>query len=291
MRHLIRKVVSVVAIISTAVLPVESQTPPSQKPSFEVASVKASASGDDRIVSQAQPVGRWRISNAALKLLIAMAYSVRRDQVSGGPNWIDADRWNIEAKAEERSIPPELPSPSPTTPNHPLTLMLQSLLEDRFQLKIHRETKEEAVYELTVAKNGPRIKLSADQGSVNFPALPQAGSPPPNGLMRLGRGSLEGRAIPITSLAMILSEPPILGRQVIDKTGMHGLYDFTLEWTPDPGQGPVVSGGREPSPPSVNTSGSSIFTAIQEQLGLRLQSARGPVEVIVIDSVQKPSEN
>jgi uncharacterized protein (TIGR03435 family) len=290
MRHLNIKVVLVLAIIATAVMPLASQTPPAQKPAFEVASVKANVSGDKGVLSRAEPGGRTTIKNATLKLVMEVAYSVHDFQIFGGPSWITTDRWDIEAKAEEGSIPPELPSPSPTTPNHPLTLMLQSLIEDRFQLKIHREIKEMPVYALMIAKTGQKMKLSADQDLVGFPALPQGGTPP-RGMIRLnaGRGDLEGNGVPLSTLAQVLSAQ--LGRSVIDKTDVKGLYDFKLEWAPDPGQGLSPPGVLGPPSTSADISGPSIFTALQEQLGLRLDSAKGPVEVLVIDSVQKPSEN
>jgi uncharacterized protein (TIGR03435 family) len=175
-------------------------------------------------------------------------------------------------------------------------MMVQSLIEDRFQLKMHREIKELPVYELLVAKSGLKMKLSADQSPEALqesgskpPPLPQRGGPAPRGVLRMGRGSLETNGAPVSNFILGLSQQ--LGRPVIDKTGITGFYDIKLQWTPELGQGQVAPGGSEPAPPPPDISGPSIFTAIQEQLGLRLESSKGPVEVLVIDSVQKPTEN
>jgi uncharacterized protein (TIGR03435 family) len=174
--------------------------------------------------------------------------------------------------------------------------MVQSLLEDRLQLKIHRETRELPVYELLVAKGGSKMSLSADQSPEKPPepgspplSMPQRGAPAPRGMMKMGRGSLETNGVPISNFIMGLSQQ--LGRPVIDKTGLKGFYDIKLQWSPELGQGLFAPGSAEPAPPPSDASGPSIFTAIQEQLGLRLESAKGPVDVLVIDSVQKPTEN
>jgi uncharacterized protein (TIGR03435 family) len=188
--------------------------------------------------------------------------------------------------------------PDPVIPGHAMPLMVQSLLEDRFRLKVHRETREVPVYELMFAKAGnagPKLKLSADQGPVEDGALPQPGpgGPAPRGSLRLNpeRGYLEGNGIPVAELAHILSEQGVLSRPVIDKTELKGLYDFKLEWTPEPGLGTVASGVSEPPPLFADISRPSIFTAIQERLGLKLESVRRPVEVLIVDRAEKPGGN
>jgi uncharacterized protein (TIGR03435 family) len=277
--------------ILAAITPVcllESQAPPS-KPSFEVTSVKPSAAGDNRVAMRVQPGGLYVVTNATLKMVMVSAYGVRDYQISGGPSWIATARWNIEGKAAEGSIPPRAGPADPSVPD-PLMLMAQSLLEDRFQLRTHRETHEAPVYELIVAKTGHRMKFSGDQEPVVFsPDLPHRGGPP-RGMMRLNlRGELEGNGVSVAQLAQMLSEQAISGRPVIDKTGLKGLYDFKLEWTPE--VGPAAPGISEPAPPPADPSGPSLFTAIQEQLGLKLEPAKGPTEFLVIDSVARPSEN
>src|SRR5689334_3670323 len=270
-------------IIGGIAIPILSQQPNSPKPSFEVATVKPSASNDNRISIMGEPGGRFRVTNATLKMVMGVAYRVRDFQILGGPAWTGTDRWNIEGKAEEGSIPQVTLPLDPTVPN-PLMLMVQSLLEDRFQLKLHRETRELPVYELFTAKGGSKMKLSADQSPIgppergSPPPMPKPGGPMPRGMMGMGPGRIEANGVPITNFIQVLSQQ--LGRPVIDKTGLKGFFDIKLQWTPDLGEGFVKPGGTEPAPPPPDTSGPSIFTAIQEQLGLRLESAKGPVEVL-----------
>jgi uncharacterized protein (TIGR03435 family) len=256
------------------------------RPRFEVASIKPNVTGNGSPSYEAQPGGRFLIGNAPFKLMLALAYTLRDYQISGGPSWIATDRWDLQAKAPEGSIPAGLEYPSPATPNHPLFLMLQSLLEDRFQLRVHREARDEPVYELSVAKNGSKMKLSADQDEVDFPTGPTRAEPVPRGRIRMQGPKIDGRAIRIAQLVSILSDTT--KRPVINKTGLSGLYDFTLEWSPEPGLA-ANQNGQPAAPP--NDSRPSFLTALQEQLGLKLESARGPVEVLVVDSVSKPSEN
>jgi uncharacterized protein (TIGR03435 family) len=296
---ILRKAFLIIAL-GTAVIaiPIFSQTPAGRRPSFEIASVKLNTSGDNRVSIMNQPGGRLVATGMPLRFLMTFAYRVRDFQILGGPNWMTSDRWDVQARAEEGSIPPPSGPPDPSVPD-PIALRLQSLLEDRFQLKFHRETKELPVYELTVAKGGPKLKPSEDQSPFRPPergAAPppplQRGAPIPRGNMRMGRGNLEAAGVSFSSFVMALSQQ--LGRTVIDKTDLKPLlYDIKLQWTPDVGQGggPLgpPPGAAEPPPP--DPSGPSIFTAVQEQLGLKLESTKGPVEVIVIDSVQKPTEN
>src|SRR5215471_17230224 len=184
------------------------------------------------------------IRGGTVRELMTQAYRVRDFQISGGPDWLVTDRWNLEAHAED------VPS---------MDIVLQSLLEDRFQLKIHRESKDMPIYELSIAKGGAKIKLSAPP---TF-RRPEPGKPPePRHLVRTSGNSLIGNAVSITNLAAALGG--LLGRIVVDKTGLQGLYDLELKWEADTATSPS------------DDSGPSIFTAIQEQLGLKLESARGP---------------
>jgi uncharacterized protein (TIGR03435 family) len=274
----------------------QAQTQPANRPSFEVASVKPNVTGDHRVSIMTQPGGRFVATGVSLKTLIGFGYGVRDFQILGGPDWLDDDRWDVEARSQEDSIPAVGPT-DPNTPG-PVALRVQSLISDRFRLNIHHDTKEFAVYELSIAKGGPKLKLSEDQSAIQPPErgsppppVPQRGEPMPRGSMRMGRGELEATGVSLLGLVRALSAQ--LGRTIIDKTGLKGLYDFKLQWIPDMNQGVGLFGrtGPESPPPAADPAGPSIFTAIQEQLGLRLESARGPVEVIVIDSVQKPSAN
>ena len=258
------------------------------RPAFEVASIKRSSS-DGRIMIRNSPGGRFSTQGTPLRLLIGNAYRVRDSQISGGPSWMSSDRWDIEAKAE---------SGADLTPGQ-VQLMLQSLLADRFQLKLHSETRELPIYELMVAKNGPKLKAVPPPerpAPGAAPLAPVPGGPMPAGGFRIGRGEMEAAAVPLATLIQALSQQ--LGRMIVDKTGLTGTFDIKLTWTPDPGQtlgGPFgagpVPGGPEIAPPPADPNGPSLFTALQEQLGLRLESTKGPVDVLVIDSVERPSEN
>jgi bla regulator protein blaR1 len=235
------------------------------QPAFEVASVKPNKSGDNSISMRRQPGGRVTVTNAPLRMLITFAYDLREHQLSGGPGWLNSDRYDIVAKAE---------SPNPT--EEEMKLMFQTLLADRFQLKAHRETKELPVYALSVGKNGPKLSKADAAGKG-----PQ--------MMSTGRGQLKAKKTSIEQFAKLLGNQ--LGRTVLDKTGLPGDFDFDLTWTPDVTQPLGPKEGGVDGPPPADPAGPSIFTAIQEQLGLKLESQKGPVEILVIDSVERASEN
>jgi uncharacterized protein (TIGR03435 family) len=254
----------------------------SSRPQFEVASIKPAAPNSLGQLGRA-PGGRLTATNVPLVLLIQNAYRVRSFQVLGGPSWMATERWDIEARPEEGSVTP----PGPQDPNVPdlFSLRLQSLLEDRFKLQIHHETRELPVFELTVAKSGLKAKLADDQ--TPFRAGDQRGGIS----LMIGGGELRAMAVPFPNFVAALSG--IVGRTVVDKTNLKGLYDITLKWMPDVGQ---VVGPSGPLPPGVqlprpDPSAPSLVTALQEQLGLKLEGSKGPVEVLVIDSVSKPTEN
>jgi uncharacterized protein (TIGR03435 family) len=233
---------------------------------FEVATIKPNSTGDRRIMIRMAPGGRFTATGVTLRQLIAQAYNVRDFQITGGPGWVSGERYDINAKGPEGMpdrVPPEVVRP-----------MLRALIEERFQLKTHQESKEMPVYALVAGKGGPKMT----------PAAAESQGP----MMRMGRGQLSGKKIPMVMLAQQLAMQ--LGRNVVDKTGLKGDFDFTLEWTPEPGQGPGGPPPGEPLP-AADSSGPTIFTAVQEQLGLKLDSDKGPVDIIVIDSVAKPSEN
>jgi uncharacterized protein (TIGR03435 family) len=205
-------------------------------------------------------------------MLIMEAYDVKAFQISGGPSWVGIARWDLEAKVD--GIQGLLPLAQER-------LMLRALLEDRFQLKVLFETKEMPVFALVVATGGSKL-------------TPHTGEAIPFGQrFRLGQGLYSVKQGNIARLVTELTRQ--LWRPVIDKTDLRGEYDFTLEWTPEPGQGGPESLGLPPqpleSPPPVNPDGPTIFSALQEQLGLRLDSQKGPVGLIVIGGVEKPSAN
>jgi uncharacterized protein (TIGR03435 family) len=271
-------------------------TPTAALPSFEVASIKPNkpdASGRVLVGIRFEP-GRLTVTGATLKQLIALAYDVRDTQVSGGPGWIDSDRYDIEAKESDADVAAfeKLPRDDRRLQHQLLT---RSLLADRFQLKLRHESKESSVYALVVAKGGPKLHEAKPgdtyPNGIKGPDGRPAGGPQ---MMRMGPGEAEGQGVRLEALARILAQQ--LGRDVLDQTGLKGMYDFTLKWAPEPGQGMPMGppggppGGAESTPPP-DASGPSLFTALQDQLGLKLETTKGPVEMLVIEQVEKPSEN
>jgi uncharacterized protein (TIGR03435 family) len=247
-------------------LPLFSQTPAAPKLSFDVASVKPSVSRDGYM--DATPGGRFIATGIPLRMLITDAYRLRGVQVIGGPGWLDSDRWDIEGRPKAEDAAPAPPAKlDPAQPSRE-NLMLQSLLEDRFQFKFHWEKRELGVYELTVAKGGPKFKESN-------------GVPAGRPRFRSGRGNLEAYEISMATFVYFLG----LDRIVVEGTNLKGLYDLGLKWTPETRQ---AAQGTEPA---ALPDQPSIFTAIQEQLGLKLEATRSPIEVLVIDTIQKPSAN
>jgi uncharacterized protein (TIGR03435 family) len=268
-----------------------TQTTGTPLPSFEVASIKPNRSGELRISIGFEP-GRFMANGVTVKQLIALAYDVRDLQVSGGPGWVDSERYNIEAK-EPDSLAEELPKLPPDQRGERLRLMVQSLLADRFKLTLRHESKEYPVYALVVAKNGPKLQ-QARPGDTYPKGMKGPDGVGHAGMMSMGPGQLTGQGLPMESLARLLSQA--LGRTVMDQTGLKGNYDFTLQWTPEQAGTMMLKApeGGNPGPesaPPPESSGPSIFTAIQEQLGLKLESTKGPVDILVIDHVEKPSEN
>jgi uncharacterized protein (TIGR03435 family) len=254
-------------------------------PTFDVVSVKPNKSDSGMVRIMANPDG-YSASNVSLKTLVQSAYGIREDLVSGAPSWADSARFDIDAKVAGSDVD-ALKKLSPEQRR----LILQPLLADRFKLKAHTETKQLPVYELVLAKGGSKLKEAA-AGDTYANGIKGPDGVGRGGMMRMGRGQLTAQGVPITSLTNTLSQQ--LHRTVIDKTGLTGKYDIELNWTPDQGSDPMFKGadGAQQRPDSApDASGPSIFTALQEQLGLKLQSAKGPVETLVIDHVEMPSEN
>jgi uncharacterized protein (TIGR03435 family) len=270
-------------------------------PKFEVASIRPAKSGW-RFSGQQSPPGRLRATNVTAKNLIENAYnrqprfSLGDDQILGGPKWISSDRFDIDAKLSRVEQDEEKKLPRNEWADQ-LRLMLQSMLADRFKLKVTQETKELPIYVLVVAKQGPKLAKS----TVPPPAALGAKPPDSGSRVWMGRGQLIGIGVSVGDLAGLLSHlPEIGGREVVDQTGLQGRYDFTLKWTPEQGQrfggpGPSGTAGGAQSaagkPAAPGSSGPSIFTAIQQQLGLRLKPSEGPVEMVVIDHIEHPSAN
>jgi bla regulator protein BlaR1 len=259
---------------------------PAPRPQFEVASVKLNTSGASNQLFGSHSPGTFNADNYPLLGLIAGAYDLKPFQIAGAPGWIESSRYDIVAKPSVSPVKKTMTSESVRKDQAEMKLMLQSLLEDRFQLRFHRETKELPVYALTIAKGG----LKLPEGSCtnydfnNPPPRPAPGQKPPDYCGNIGMGgngpaqTLNAFGITMTDFVGVLSN--YSGRVVIDKTGFTGKFDAHL-----------VYADTLDSAPRDDTSGPSLFTAMEEQLGLKVESTKGPVEILVIDHVERPSEN
>ena len=260
-----------------------AQTPPAAAPAFEVASVKANKSGPQALQRiDMRPRDRVTINNVPLRVLVQTAYRLAASRIVGGPNWIGSDRFDNVAKAE-----------APTSQNQ-LELMLRTLLADHFKLVFHTETRDEAVYMLVIARSdrklGPNLHPAvADCATLRAKAVP---GPQANGFGPCGNlggippGTQTIRGLDIAQLAGLLSREA--GRKVVDKTGLTGNFDWDLKWTPQAFQERPFDRQRFTT---VDPDGPSIFTAVQEQLGLKLESQQDKGEFLVIDSLEHPTED
>jgi uncharacterized protein (TIGR03435 family) len=276
-------------------------------PQFEVASVKPSIPSPDgriRIMNRGGPgtsdPGQITYMSITLKNLLTTAYGVKGYQILG-PGWLDTKRYDVTAK-----IPPD-------TSKEQFALMLQNLLAERFKLTLHHETKDLPLYELQVAKNGPKMKpYVADPNAPPPPAPGEAPGPPPMGkdgrpivrpggtmiMIMNGRLQLTSSKQSMAGLANLLANQ--LSRPVVDKTGLTGEYDYTLEFSQEGlSSGPFGAtlpppppGAGAPAGPTTDLESPSLLAAVQEQLGLRLDSKKGPLDLLVIDRADKtPVEN
>ena len=230
-----------------------------QTASFEVASIKPSLPDATGRSFTERPGGGLSASNATVRMLMAFAYQVMPEEIAGGPPWASSDGFDIEAKAG-----------GPNVTASQFRQMIQNLLAERFQLKTHRETRDLPVYVLMQARNGAKLEEAKDDD-----AHP--------GVRIEGPGQVTGVRATVPALATVLIRP--LRRKVIDETGLKGAYNFKLRFVPDQTR---ARPDADAAPPG---DGPSIFTALQEQLGLSLKAAKRPVEVIVIDQVEKPAPN
>ena len=237
-----------------------------QPRAFDVASVKLNVSGGGGVTMRTQH-GRLTIGNAPLMQIIQQAFLVKDFQVSGGPGWITTERYDIDARMEKDDIS-----------DRDLWLSLQPLLADRFHLKFHRETKQMPVFSLIVLKGGPRF--APHKESADGKDQPRVGVS-----IGSGKGKLTVVKTSMASFADSLGHQ--VDRVVVDRTGLKGEYDFTVEWSPENHEGSMIGAIEE----QVGLTGPNIFEALQDQLGLKLESVKGPVQTIVIDSAQKASEN
>ena len=282
---------------------------------FEVASIKPAApfNGGAVMIGTKNDPGRVTYNGVPLTILIMNAFKIKRYQITGGPDWLNSERFDVAAKLPEGAKQDQVPE------------MLQSLLEERFGLKLHHDTKDLPLYELTVGKGGAKIKESMEDPAAKDGPLPL---PPPDQLkfkdgvpqlptgrkgtfimMRPGAMTLVLNVATIADFASRLADQ--LGMPVVDKTGLDGTYDFAVNFAPEPGQGPLLNGGA--LPPGAGAVGGAavagpadagaklanaqfdappLAVAIQEQLGLKLEKKKGPLDILVIDHIDKtPTDN
>jgi uncharacterized protein (TIGR03435 family) len=276
---------------------IRAQSPPANTPSFEVASIKPCKEAENGPSPKSSP-GRLVEDCHGLLNLIGNAYTTYADghlnlnsepaPIMGGPSWLRSAAYNIKATAEGNPSVPMMLGP-----------MLQRLLEDRFHLKIHRETREGPVYFLTVARGGPKLR-PFKEGSCTPWAVP----PPPRqpgtkycvSIVRLISSSMEALGATLDEFSKTLGT--VVDRPVIEKTGISGRFDIHFKFSREGTTladdyvrliGPLPASNPRPAPDP--TDPPSIFVALQEELGLRLEAGRGPIETLVIDHIEKPSEN
>jgi bla regulator protein blaR1 len=263
------------SIISTAL----AQEPPEPRYGYEVASIKKAdpTTRGVRIGPGAQ--GGLRTMNTNLMTLLTFSYDVREYQIMDAPGWANGEGFDVSFTPDK---PESFPKPGEATAKIMETLMdrqrqrMQAVLRDRFGLKLRMETRELPIYNLVPAKSGSKLKVPEEAGKG------------PSMMTNPERGELTGTGANMRMLTNVLSN--ILKRPVVDNTGVEGTFDIKLHWRPDSLAGAVPSASGEVSP-SAEADGASIFTAITEQLGLRLESKKGPVTVYVVEKVERPTEN
>ena len=267
------------------------------RPAFDVTSVKPNKSGGGGITMLPAANGGWNATNVTLGMLVRIAFQVQDDQIVGGPKWLFEDRFDVLGTGV-----------APGATDGPLFAKLQMLLADRFKLGTHTETRELPMFALMTANGDRRLGPKLTASKSDCPQAPPAGArgrgpgpqpfamPGPGEIPKcgwtIGPGRLAAGGQTMEQLATNLSR--FVGKMVIDKTNLPGAFDMLVEYTPDPGIGgrsdfPGRPPDGGPAPPA--SDGPSIFTALQEQLGLKLESTKGPVSVLVIDRAEQPTDN
>jgi uncharacterized protein (TIGR03435 family) len=280
----VRTTGSLAATVLCVTVHIHAQNPAGELPSFEVASIKQNKSGQFVGSFGYDPGGQLVVVNNAVRNLIRNAYSVQNYQIVGGPEWMNSDRYDITARAAG--------DPS----QDQLRLMLRRLLGERLKLAAHRETRDMPIYALVVARPGrplgPDLRparvdctaiVAAAEKQGLKPELPQPQGNRPACGTRSMPGLMMGTGVSMADLVRNLAGPA--DRMVVDRTGLTGVWDLELKYVPN--QPPLDIPGLPP----LKADGASLFTALQEQLGLRFEPQRAPVEVLVIDSIERPSEN
>jgi uncharacterized protein (TIGR03435 family) len=285
------------AVVFAPGLDAQSAASTSAGPRFEVISVKPNPEGRAGMTqTRVLPGGRYIATNMPIRLLIGQTYQVQSYRLVGGPAWIETDHFDIVATAD-RDL-------SPANGQRPLNDAIKALLADRFKLVVHTETRQLPAYELLLARSdgrlGPNITRSertdcaavlaqvaaarAREPGGPPPPPPPDGQAPPCGIVNMNGMLALDSATPLALTNVLSAE---LNRKVFDRTGLSGLFNVRLRWTPEV----LPVGPLPPEHPPIDPNGPSIFTAVQEQLGLKLEPTRGPVDVLVIDRVERPAPN
>jgi uncharacterized protein (TIGR03435 family) len=272
---------TILVAISAPILHAQQAAPPAAAPAnvptFDVISVKPNHSDFHGISLGYTPDG-IHATNIPILFLIKEAFALNDDQLFGIPDWVHSEKYDIDAKVAAADVPTM----------HNLThdqrrQMILQILADRFKLTYHRETRMLPEYSLVIAKGGSKLQ-EFKPGDDASGQLKHAGQ------MKMSNGVISASGVPLEPLARLLSDR--VGRPVVDKTGLTGNYDFTLQWADDHHDGPAH--GPDAAAPSSELSeiaGPSIFTAVEEQLGLKLQSEKGPVQVLILDHIEAPTQN
>jgi len=269
----------VVLTLAAATALAQSRTP--ETPAFEVASIKVNNSGSENFGFSAKPGGVVIAINVTIRQIIRYAYSMQNSIVEGGPDWLDTVRYDVTAKAAEAATSDQM------------TLMFRPLLADRMKLAMHIEARDTPIFALVLARAdgrlGPQLRASsvADCEATRVAQAQGAalagsdGRPICSGRSRAG--SVMAGAVSMDELARNMSR--MVGRVVVDRTGLQGRYDLDLQFVPD---GDLTATPATDRPPDALP---SLFVALQEQLGLKLEPQRGPVDIVIIDSIQRPVED
>jgi uncharacterized protein (TIGR03435 family) len=268
---------------------------------YEVVSIKPAEPGNGGgrgRGGRGQPMDGLTMANVTIQLLFEQAFDVREDQISGAPSWLASERYDVNAKMDT-ALADELQKLSLNDRSAARGKMMQALLADRLKLDFHRETKERPIYSLIVAKNGPKLQSPNPYAEITSADGSKRPISPANigqlliVQMHPGEFTMMGFAVPVSSLVSLLTGQ--LDRPVFDRTALLGKYDITMKWAADDADSAVPGTTSQPSAPRplriADFFGAGMFTAMQEQLGLKLEPGKGPVEIIVIDHIERPSGN
>lgn len=257
------------------------QAASAQKPVFSSVSVKPyDPNGNPPGVMIQDSAESFSASGVTLRILLHQAYGLQDNQIAGGPAWMDSAQFEVDAKIDDATAQ-AIGGMTPQAAGEAHQHMMQAMLESQFHLTVHREKRDLPLYALVVADGGAKLH-EATPGDTYPNGFRGPDGGPGAGMIRMGVGELTCQAVPVENLTRILTEQ--IGRHVIDRTGLAGKYDFSLKWLPD-----VAASNAAGALPAPEMALPSLQAALQQQLGLKLESATGPVDVLVVDQAEKPA--